>query len=63
MNSFTVDELMTELRNIAKSAPRGGATKVCVRDVEWNIAVEELHLEYSADLDKVVLLFDQFENV
>lgn len=37
MKSFTVDELISELQNLAKSASRGGATKVCIDDIEGNL--------------------------
>ena len=39
MKSFTVDELIAELHNVAKSTRRGGSTKVRIDDIERNLYV------------------------
>lgn len=66
MKSFTVDELISELQNLAKSASRGGATKVCIDDIEGNLGaygpLETLEVVYDCETDHITIFCNQFEH-
>lgn len=66
MKSFTVDELILELQNVAKSAPRGGATLVCIDDIERNLGaygpLEALEVTYDDETEHITVFCNQFEH-
>ena len=66
VKTYTVKELIVTLRKVAKDAPRGGETRVCVDDIERNLGangpLEMLDVAYDNETDDVTIFCNEFEH-
>ena len=66
MKAYTVKELISTLRKVAKTAPDGVGTRVCVDDIERNIGargpLEMLEVAYDNETGDVTIFCNEFEH-
>lgn len=67
MKTYTVKELIAALRMVAKIAPNGVDTRVCVDDIERNLGadgpLETLEVAYDNETGDVTIFCNKFEHV
>ena len=66
MKTYTVKELIAALRKVAKDAPSGSETRVCVDDIERNLGangpLEMLDVVYDNETGDVTIFCNEFEH-
>ena len=66
MKTYTVNELIAALQKVAKDAPSGGETRVCVDDIERNLGargpLEMLEVAYDNETGDVTIFCNEFEH-
>lgn len=65
IKTYTVDELICELKQVASKSPQGGMTKVRIGDWEGNLSanglVETLEVKFDPGTSRVVIYCDPNE--
>lgn len=67
MKTFSVEQLVTELKKAAQNSPSGEKTLVCIDDSEGNTGafglVQSLDVFYDEEVSRLTILFDRHDNL